>query len=292
VTAAFEQAAEAVVRGRVDELRALLAADASLARAHSPRAHGATLLAYLAGNGVEAERQTTPANAVEVARLLLGAGADADATALLYGGPWTILTLLVSSVHPHRAGVQAALVDALLDGGARVEGPSGDGEPLATAIAFGFPAAADALAARGACVGNLVTAAALGRQGDLERWCDAEGVPRRPTTVYPKGGAIGASDAESSDELWRKAFLFACAHDRVAMVAHLRERRGFDIDLRNSRGETPLHLAAYFGRAGLARYLLAEGAARDVVDLRHGATPATWAKHLGHVELAALLAPG
>src|SRR4029079_14228007 len=82
---------------------ALLGAPPELARARStrithfdPPAHRATLLHYVAANGVEGYRQVTPANAVDVARLLLQAGAEVDALADMYGGHHTTLSMLVS----------------------------------------------------------------------------------------------------------------------------------------------------------------------------------------------------
>jgi hypothetical protein len=75
-----------------------------------------------------------------------------------------VLTLLCSSVHPHDAGVQGALVEVLAAGGADVNEQSC--APLWTAIVWGYPKAADALVRCGARLDNLVLAAAA---GDLER---------------------------------------------------------------------------------------------------------------------------
>jgi hypothetical protein len=109
----FEAAVEAVITGDLPMLASSLAADPALVRARSTRVthfdppiHRATLLHYVAANGVEAHRQRTPANAVEVATALLRAGAEVDALADLYGGRCTTMNLLVSSAHPARAGVQ------------------------------------------------------------------------------------------------------------------------------------------------------------------------------------------
>jgi hypothetical protein len=78
----FESAVEAIITGDVATLDRLLRANrAALIRARSPREHQATLLQYVAANGVEGFRQKTPKNAVEVAKLLLDAGADVDALA-------------------------------------------------------------------------------------------------------------------------------------------------------------------------------------------------------------------
>ena len=93
LAARFEAAVEAVIGGDVATLSNLLAMDRDLAGARStrkncfdPPAHRATLLHYLAANGVEDYRQKTPPNAVDIARALLEAGADPDALADMYGG--------------------------------------------------------------------------------------------------------------------------------------------------------------------------------------------------------------
>lgn len=56
----FEVAADAVTNGEVEELRRLLADEPNLARMCSSRTHQATLLHYVAANGVENYRQRSP----------------------------------------------------------------------------------------------------------------------------------------------------------------------------------------------------------------------------------------
>lgn len=80
------------------------------------------LLHYIAANGVEAYRQNTPSNSIEIARALLTAGAEPDALADMYGAACTTMTLLVSSSHPAEAGLQVPLIELLLDSGAAIEG--------------------------------------------------------------------------------------------------------------------------------------------------------------------------
>ena len=159
--AGFEAACDAIQSGEVDALRTLLDARRHLVRARSPFPHRAMLLHHVAANGIEVERQLqTPPNAVEIMRLLLEHGADPDAVCDAYSGHDTTLGLLVSSAHPAAAGVQAALVEELCRGGARVNGLDDDGAPLWTAITFGYTEAAEALAGCGARVDNIVFAAA------------------------------------------------------------------------------------------------------------------------------------
>ena len=96
----FELAVNAVVTGNVATLESLLLENPALVRARSTRPHHATLLHYVAANGVEDDRQKTPKNAVEVATVLLKAGAQVDARADMYGAQCTTMSMLVSSCHP------------------------------------------------------------------------------------------------------------------------------------------------------------------------------------------------
>jgi ankyrin repeat protein len=139
-------------------LHALLETDPGLVRARSPFGHHATLVHYVAANGVESTRQwQSPRNAVQVLRILLRHGADPNAVCDTYdgGSAQTPLYLLVSSMHPAQAGVQGSLVEELCRGGANPNGLDEDGLPLWTAITYGYPAAVDALARSGARVDNL-----------------------------------------------------------------------------------------------------------------------------------------
>lgn len=141
----FEDAVKAVIDGEAGTLRGLLSEDHGLVHARSTRKHKATLLLYIGANGVENENQRTPANAVEICRILLEAGAEPDATTSIYGDDSTTLTMVVSSIHPYLAGVQGDLVRELIRGGAAVNGPQGDGRPLHIALCFGYRVSVDAL---------------------------------------------------------------------------------------------------------------------------------------------------
>lgn len=78
----------------------------------------------------------------------------------------------------------------------------------------------------------------------------------------------------------------------VALLAGL----GYDVSVRGRMDatvedpwETPLHVAAWRGDAQLASALLAAGADPTLTDARFGSTPAGWARHAGHAEVAELL---
>lgn len=258
---AFEAAADAVVDGDEATLKTLLAQYPDLVGARSGR-HGATLLHYVSANGVEAERQRTPANAVAVAHLLLQAGADPNATAIFYGGPAATLGLLVSSIHPHRAGLQAELANLLLDAGADDEGA------LLTALAHGYGDTAGNLARR-LPVDTLPIAAGLGRLDVFD-----------------------ALSLKASAEARHQALALAATHGRIPVLDRL-VTAGEDLNRLNPMGfhghATPLHLAVWKGHEDAVRWLVAHGARTDVADAIHGGTPLGWARHEGHAAIARYL---
>jgi len=82
----FEAAVDAIISGDTATLRTLLHKHPELVRARSTREHRSTLLHYVSANGVEDFRQKTPKNTVEIAEMLLKAGADVNAESEAYGG--------------------------------------------------------------------------------------------------------------------------------------------------------------------------------------------------------------
>jgi ankyrin repeat protein len=241
----FEAAADAVVHGELEHLRPLLAAHPELIRAHSERVHRATLLHYVAANGVEDFRQRTPPNAVAIARYLLEQGAEVDALASTYGDDryQTTMNLLVSSTHPAEAGVQAELAEILIDFGAAVDGLDGDSSPLMTALAFGYRDAAEALVRRGARVDNIVAAAAMGRADLVARLLiDGATLSAGARLVAPAWIRI-PPDPIAHIEL---AFVWSCKFGR-ADVAHLMLDRGVSPVAKDINDMTALHWAAASG---------------------------------------------
>lgn len=268
----FEDAVEAAVHGDEARLVALLAEDAALVRQRSTRVHHATLLHYLAANGVENERQRTPANALAIMRLLLEAEAEVDALADMYDHQCTTMSMLVSSSPPNEAGTQVALAELLLDHGAAFSGPGTEWQSaVMTALVFGFPDTARALVRRGAPVASLPAAAGLGLVEEVRR-------------LLPVASALDR----------HRALALASQLGAVAVVELLLDA-GEDPDRLNPDGfhshATPLHHAALAGHVEMVQQLLARGARTDIRDTIYDATPLGWAEHGEQHEVVALLEP-
>jgi hypothetical protein len=115
----FELAVDTLLSGDVEKLRNLLSSNPSLVQRRSSFGHRCSLLHYVGSNGVETYRQRVPLNLAEITRLLVDAGADANATAGMYGGGSTALGLLVTSDHPAKAGVTGDVAKVLVNAGAK-----------------------------------------------------------------------------------------------------------------------------------------------------------------------------
>ena len=260
---AFEAAADAIVAGDRPTLERLLAEDPSLVHARSTREHRATLLHYVAANGVENYRQKTPANVVEIAEVLLRAGSDVDAEADMYGGA-TTLELAATSIHPLHAGVQNALIDLLLDRGAGLDRRGGAGRDVSIVngcLANGRGAAAAHLARRGAAL-DLESACGVGRIDLVEGYFNADGTLKAAATAKQMQDGFG----------------WACEFGKTDVVEFLLEK-GFDVATKSLRnhGQTGLHWAASGGHADVVRLLLDRGAPLEAKDDSFDATPLSWA---------------
>lgn len=174
--ARFERTVDAVVAGDAAWLERALSDHPDLVRARSPRTHHSRLLHYVGANGVEGWRQRTPDNAVQIAELLLNAGAEIDATADMYRGGCTTLGLVATSIHPKLAGVQQPLIDVLLARGARIDTLGGGNRAriVNSCLANGRPEAADYLAQRGALL-DLEAAAGVGRLDVVSSFLSPDG---------------------------------------------------------------------------------------------------------------------
>lgn len=239
-TSQFETAADAIVSGDLQALKALLDKNPGLVRERSTREHRATLLHYASANGVEGYRQKTPNNIVEIADLLLKYGAEIDAEADVYGGGCTTLGLAATSVHPEVAGVQESLMQLLLDHGAQIENPSlaGNNRAVEACLANGRARAAEFLAARGARL-DLDSASGIGRLDVVETFFHLDGTLTPPATKRQL----------------QKGFLWACMYGR-ANVAQFLLDQGADLLDQADTGATPLHWAAGGAHLDVVRLLL------------------------------------
>jgi len=275
-TPAFARAVTAIVTGNTEALRRELAATPSLVQARSTSAHHATLLHYVAANGIEDELQRPVPNADEIARVLLEAGAEVDATCDTYGGRWnTTLDLLVSSDHPCEAGVTGKIVRLLHAHEAAIEGPLDNGSPLATGLAFGILDGVQAVLGCGARADNPIFAAAAGNREWLTAWLDGTaGSAARATPAHPPLSADRATAAE-------QALVFAAMCGQIEVIRLLLDR-GVDVNASPPGSHwtfTPLHTAAIQGQAQAVGLLLEHGADRTIRDTRHQGTPLDWTDH-------------
>lgn len=282
---AFARAVRAIITGDAGGLRAELASAPSLIRARSGSSHRATLLHYVAANGIEDALQRPVLDADEITRILLAAGADVDAACDAYDGRYpTTLSLLVSSDHPARAGVSAKIVDLLCEAGAAVDGLGGDRLPLSAALLFGRVECVDALLARGARTDNVVFAAAAGRADWVERW-----LARDPSLVEAACPTFPLEDDRAVRA--EQALVFASLCGRLDVVRLLLDR-GVDPDATPPGSHwtaTALHAAAGQGHRAVVELLLARGADPSIIDVRYQSTPLGWATHLGRADVVAVL---
>ncbi len=230
----FEAAADAIISGNVAGLRDLLRDHPELVHERSVRAHRAPLLHYIAANGVEDYRQISPPNAVEVATVLLDAGADVDAATEVYGGGSTALGLVATSTPPREAEVQIPLIDVLLEHGAAIDGVRPGDSSVRAALANNCPEAAEALAERGAKVETVVVAAGVGRLDLVKRL--AEG---------------------ATNQQLEKALVMAGRYGRVEVVRYLLDT---GVHVAAFDEMTALHWAAGGGHLDVVELLLERGA--------------------------------
>ena len=186
--------------------------------------------------------------------------------------PWASTA---TSAHPRAAGVQTALLQLLLDRGARIEKPNlagnGHGAVLAC-LANGCPEAAEFLAERGARLG-IVEAAGVGRLDVVRTFFDPRGESKLGITA----------------DVIHTAFRYACFYGREDVVEFLIER-GVDLAGHDGDGQTGLHYAAMGGRLDTVKLLLKHGAPLEARNIYGGSVlgQALWsAAHGGDPDLFA-----
>ncbi len=259
----FEAAADAIITGDVPTLRSLLREHPRLVHERSTRAHRAPLLHYVAANGVEDYRQLSPKNALEVATILLDAGAEVDAATEVYGGGSTALGLVATSSPPRRASVQIPLIDLLLERGAAIDGVKPGGSIVEAALANNCPEAAVALADRGASVEDVVVAAGIGRLDLVRRLRE-----------------------RASKEQLEHALIMAARYGRTDIVRYLLDA---GVDVAASDGMTALHWAAGSGDLAMVELLIERGAPLEQKNVYGGTVldSTLWfAYHVDPTELA------
>jgi hypothetical protein len=170
------------------------------------------------------------------------------------------MNLLVSSANPANAGVHSPLVELLLDFGAAINGLENDGSPIMTALAFGYPDAAETLERRGARLDNVLAAAALGRE-DLVRRFVVDAVTLAPSARFMGTGWLRVpSDPKTQIGL---ALVWAIKHRRTR-VAELLLEMGVDPAAKDTDEMTALHWAAANGAIDLVDRLVQRGAPLEV----------------------------
>jgi Ankyrin repeats (3 copies) len=216
------------------------------------------LLWFVAGNPIRNAR--LPANITDVAMAIVdhidGAGVSSRQAQLDYA-----VGLVATGRIPRECGVQLALIDALIARGAP---PSG----LDSAVAHNEMEAARRLIHHGAPV-TLAAAIAL----DLP---DAHTLASASDTGARANALLIAASLGKTDGV------------RLLLAA------GADPNLRSQnihRHATALHQAALTGDAELCTLLLNAGASLTARDDIWNGTPAGWAEHAGHSDLARLLKP-
>jgi ankyrin repeat protein len=239
--AQFERAADAVVTGDAAILQEMLRQNPTLVHVRSPREHRSMLLHYVAANGVEDYRQKTPKNAVEIATILLDAGAAVDAVADAYG-EGTPLGLTATSIHPLRADVLIPLLELLLTRGASVDGAPGGWNPVNACLANGRKLGAEFLANRGAKL-DLEGASGVGRI-ELVR------------TFFNEDGSLNHNATKTQ---MASGFIWACEYGR-AEVANFLLQMGVDKNTYRQFKLTGLHWAAASGDINTVKVLLRHGA--------------------------------
>lgn len=274
----FLPAAQAIARGEVEVLQRLLEAEPGLASARSGTSHP-TLLQCLVLDGHELPADTITA----MAAVLTEAGAPLDEALIAAGSCGNLV-----------------IAEYLLDRGAAL-----DGRPdlvrgwtvLEEAIYWGFPLLIDHLLARGAKVRWLRTAAGLGRLDQVVGYFDdvhTLNVERAGEINWPFGRLPEEHRSREPQDLLDNALCYAALGSHLHVMRLLLSRgaelnaipKGFHF------AGTALHWAAIRGLRDSCRFLLEQGADSALLDATLGATPAGWAQHGKHDDLARMIDGG
>ena len=250
---------------------------------------------------------------LDIARLLLERGADVDRG---NDHGWTKL-------HQAGYGNDRDLAELLLAAGARTDlSARGDGgTPLVVALFWGHREVVDLL---GLEPRNLRVAAGLDLIDLIDELNGTPAAGAHRGFYRPHGGFPAWRPSEDPQEILDEALVWAAKSDRVEAIDRLVElggnpnadpyrgkpltwaavngrvaaihrlaELGADVNGRGTfggpghgQGVTALHLAAQSGQADAVETLLELGADPTIRDALHGGTPAGWARHGCHHELA------
>jgi ankyrin repeat protein len=280
--AKFQPAIAAIQSGDLEEFRALIAADRSLATSRSSTSHP-TLLQCVVLSGKDKP------NNVEMALVLVEAGAELNEPLVAAG-----------------SNDNAAVARLLLDRGAAIDG-TGGWSPLEEALYWNSQDVIALLLERGATVQNLRIAAGLGRTDLIEGYFNPDGSLKTEAGKinWPWGGievvARSNFDRGGKQKLidrvnqWNQdrqgiinnAFVYACMHGHIDAAKLLLEK-GAEINVVPGGFDyagTALHYAALNGHRPMVEFLLQQGADRNIKDTKVGSTAAGWAEYGGHPEL-------
>jgi ankyrin repeat protein len=264
VDSRFHPAQAALAAGDVERLASLLEQDTGLATARSEASHPTILQCLVL---------TMPPVETLEALIDLLAGHGAELTDPL---------IAASGIDNTRA------IRKLLDLGANIDG-NGRWSPLEEALYWGHDAAVALHLERGAAVGNLRTAAALGDMERIARCFDDSGslTAAAGEVAWPFNMPIPEPVRRDPQHILGNALVYAAAWGRSGAVDYLLDRgagvnlipAGFDF------AGTALHYAALHNRREMVEQLLRHGVDPGVPDTKIGKLPEDWADHDGHEEL-------
>lgn len=258
--AAFRRAVDLIDAGDANGLEAWLGEHPKLVHQHIVFEgwnyfHNPTLLEFIAENPVR--HGTLPKNIVEIATVILDAGAEGDKSEMNEA-----LMLVATGSVARECRLQIPLIDLLCDRGA-----DPDSAITPTAV-LGEIEAVRHLIKRGARM-TLPVAAAVGLVDDFRRLLPAAGGEERHLAL-----AIAADYGQI---------------EFMRMLLDAGENPNRYNPVGGHSHATPLHQAALRGDMEKARLLVERGARLDIKDILWHATPADWAKHEGKAEVEAYL---
>jgi len=284
--AKFHPAIAAIRSGDLENFKALVSQDPTLATSRSSISHP-TLLQCLTLDGKDKP------NNVEMARVLIEAGAEINEP------------LVAAASIDNRA-----VATLLLNTGAAVDG-TGGWSPLEEALYWNSRDVLALLLERGAAVQTLRTAAGLGRTDLIEGYFNPNGSlrPEAGKINWPWGGleTIACSNfdpagrqkladrvnewSQDRQGIINNAFVYACMHGHIE-AARLLLQHGAEINVVPGGFDyagTGLHYAALNGQRAMVEFLLQQGADPAVKDTKVGSDAAGWAEYGGQPELRDLL---